>query len=93
MRSRASRTSPGGTAVDTFTLSGTGSISGTIAGVAGADTLVGNGVGNTWAVTASTSGTLTDASGANAYTGIVNLTGGAGAGQLSSSPTASLLAE
>jgi acrosin len=69
----------GGTAADTFTLSGAGNITGTIAGGAGTNTLAGNNLANTWAVTGANSGTLTDTNGTNAFTGIQNLTGGTGA--------------
>lgn len=62
---------------DTFTLSGTGNISGDIDAAGGTnDTLVGNNLATTWIVTAADTGTVTDANGANVYSGIEILTGG-----------------
>jgi filamentous hemagglutinin family protein len=63
----------GGTDADTFTLSG-GSITGLIDGVAGADTLVGDNVANTWNITGADTGTVT---GVNSFSNIENLTGDA----------------
>ena len=55
----------GGTDTDAFTLSGTGTLSGSIAGGGGAgvNTLTGNDVANTWGVTGNDSGTLRRGSG------------------------------
>lgn len=67
----------GSTLKDTFTVSATGNISGSIDG-AGAtdDTLVGNDIASAWVVTAADTGTVTDANGVNTYSGIEILTGG-----------------
>jgi hypothetical protein len=69
----------GGTGNDSFTLSVTGNISGTITGGGGAgvDTLTGNNLVNAWAINGANAGSLTDTNGANAFTGIENLTGNA----------------
>ena len=66
----------GGTSTDSFTLSGTGSVSGTIGG--GADTATNNtlqarDVANTWNITANNAGSVDNV---NAFTNIGNLTGG-----------------
>lgn len=62
---------------DTFTFSGTGRITGSIDGAGGTDdTLTGNNLASSWVVTAADTGTLTDANGANTYSGIEILTGG-----------------
>ncbi len=66
----------GGTAADTFALTDGGSLSGTLNGGAGTDTLVGGDAGYAWAVTGANAGTV---AGVTNYTGIKNLTGGAGA--------------
>ncbi|MGH3237474.1 MAG: beta strand repeat-containing protein, partial [Streptosporangiaceae bacterium] len=68
----------GGTGADSFTLSGSGNISGVISGGGGSDTLVGNNLSNTWAITGANAGTLTDSNGSNHFSGISNLTGGSG---------------
>ena len=65
----------GGSGNDTFTLSGTGHISGLISGGGGIDTLVGNNLINSWLINGANTGTLTDTHGSNAFTGIANLTG------------------
>src|ERR1019366_10204547 len=57
----------GGTNTDSFTLSGTGNISGTITGggAATGNTLTSNGITSTWTVNALNGGTLVDANGTN----------------------------
>ncbi|MGD8574588.1 MAG: hypothetical protein PVJ40_06520, partial [Gammaproteobacteria bacterium] len=62
----------GGSGPDVFTLSG-GTISGSIDGAGGNDTLVGDNLANTWHVTGANAG---DATGVAAFAGIENLTGG-----------------
>ncbi|MEK6243972.1 MAG: hypothetical protein AABM33_05660, partial [Pseudomonadota bacterium] len=60
---------------DTFTLSGVGTLSGSINGVAGNDTLTGANVANTWTIgAAQNSGTLTGVAGG--WSNIANLVGG-----------------
>ncbi len=66
----------GGSGNDTFTLSGTGNISGLIIGGGGIDTLVGNNLVNSWLLTGANAGSLTDTHGSNAFSGIANLIGG-----------------
>lgn len=61
----------GGSNADTFTLSG-GSISGQIDGGAGVNTLIGDSVVNSWAITGANSGTI---SGLSGFSNIENLTG------------------
>src|SRR5262249_39628823 len=64
----------GGTQVDTFTLSGTGSLSGFIQGGAGSDKLQGRDVTNTWSISGADAGTVTNV-GAG-FSGVENLVGG-----------------
>jgi len=67
----------GGSITDTFTLSGSGNISGLIDGGGGSsDVLVGNNSINAWSITAPDAGTLMDGNGTNNFTRIENLTGG-----------------
>ncbi|HEX7030976.1 MAG TPA: hypothetical protein VF254_10280, partial [Gammaproteobacteria bacterium] len=61
---------------DTFTLSGTGNISGTISGGGGTDTLTGNNLVNAWTISGANAGSLTDTNGSSDFTGIATLTGG-----------------
>ncbi len=69
----------GGTAADNFTLTGAGNITGIITGGGtGIDTVTGDNEVNAWSITGAGIGTLTDSAGANAFTGIENLTGGTG---------------
>src|ERR1019366_8606738 len=70
----------GGTTTDSFTLSATGNISGTISGggVATGNTLTGNSGVGTWTVNAPNGGTLVDANGTNTFADVGNLTGGGG---------------
>ena len=68
----------GGASGNNFRVVGNGNISGTISGGVGADALFGNNLNSTWAINAPNAGTLTDANGANAFTGIENVTGGTG---------------
>ncbi len=62
----------GGSLADVFQLNAGGSLSGTINGGAGADTLVGANQANTWSVSNSNAGKLNGTS----FTGIENLSGG-----------------
>ncbi|MGE5624963.1 MAG: beta strand repeat-containing protein, partial [Bacillota bacterium] len=66
----------GGSSTDSFTLSGTGNVTGTLSGGAGVNTLIGNNLVNAWALTGTGAGTLTDSNGSNAFTGIQKLVGG-----------------
>src|SRR5688500_11637747 len=66
----------GGTGADSFTLSATGNVSGTIAGGLGTDTLTGNDLTSTWSISAANAGTLNDANGTNTFAGIESLVGG-----------------
>lgn len=61
--------------VDTFTLSG-GSLTGTLDGGAGSDTLIGANQANTWNITGANSGNVT---GVNSFSNVENLTGNAAA--------------
>lgn len=65
----------GGTSNDTFVIGTGGSVSGTISGTAGNDTLRQTDGTNTWNITAADEGNVTDVS---AFAGINNLTGGSG---------------
>ena len=65
----------GGTGNDSFTLAG-GTLSGSINGGAGINTLMGDNVANTWTVTGANTGTLTGIGGT--FANIQNLTGGTG---------------
>ncbi len=74
----------GGTGNDTFTIAG-GTISGTVSGGggAGSDTIVGNAAGDYFAITGANAGSVGTSAGTPAnlianFTGIANLTGGAG---------------
>ncbi len=58
---------------DSFTLSGGGTLSGTINGAGGTDTLIGDNVASTWTITGANSGTLT---GTGGWSDIENLVGG-----------------
>ena len=64
----------GNTGDDIFTLSG-GSISGSISGGGGNDTLIGDAIDNTWNISAADSGSV---SGVAAFSAIANLTGNSG---------------
>ena len=64
----------GNTGDDTFTLSG-GSISGSISGGGGNDTLIGDAINNSWNISGADSGSV---SGVAAFSAIANLTGNSG---------------
>ncbi|MCF6364372.1 MAG: filamentous hemagglutinin N-terminal domain-containing protein, partial [Gammaproteobacteria bacterium] len=69
----------GGNAGDTFTLAASGSLTGTINGGGGSNTLTGADVTNTWDITGRDSGSLaytTTASTTTLFSGIQNITGG-----------------
>jgi len=77
----------GGSAVDSFTFGPGSSLSGTVTGGAGNDTLTGDNVGRTYSVTGSDAGTVV---GLSAFTGIENLVAGSGPDSLVRSPSGSL---
>ncbi|NIQ03521.1 MAG: LEPR-XLL domain-containing protein, partial [Nitrospinaceae bacterium] len=65
----------GGAGDDTFQLTGSGGLTGTLAGGAGTDTLVGADTDNTWEITGANAGNLNGL----LFSDMENLTGGAGA--------------
>ena len=77
----------GGTGNDTFTLGTGGSLTGSLNGGAGVDTLVGSALENVWNVTGTGQGTLNSQS---SFSNIENLTGGAGVDRFSFSATSSV---
>src|SRR5207244_2627273 len=76
----------GGAASDTFVVAPDASLSGVLDGGAGSDTLVGADAENTWTISGSDAGTLNDLS----FSGIENVTGGAGADTFAVTAGASL---
>jgi hypothetical protein len=79
----------GGSATDQFVFADGGSLTGTVAGNAGTDTVQGDGGGRTFAVTGAGSGTVSGILTAG-FTGIENLVGGAGADILAVAAAGSL---
>ena len=67
----------GGTAVDTFTVGTSGSLTGTLNGGGGSNILVGPNLPSTFNITAKNAGNLTSSTGVLNFTSIPNLTGGA----------------
>ena len=62
-------------------MSGTGTLSGTLnGGLTGANSLTGNNIASTWAISGADAGSLTDANGTIAFSNIGTLTGGTGNG-------------
>ncbi|HSW94465.1 MAG TPA: hypothetical protein VLJ15_08975 [Gammaproteobacteria bacterium] len=66
----------GGSGADSFTLSGGGTLSGSIDGGGGSNTLTGDNVSNTWNITNNNVGTVTGVTGG--FSNIQNLVGGTG---------------
>lgn len=69
----------GGAGADAFLVSGTGSLSGRIDGVAGGDSLTGNSTANTWTLTGAHAGRVENADGNVAFVNIPTVIGGAAA--------------
>ena len=80
----------GGTSTDNFTVSGTGSLTGTAAGGTGANSLTANNTANTWALSGTNAGSVTNTNGTVAFTGVQNVTGGSAADNFTVSGTGSL---
>ena len=76
----------GGTAVDTFTVGTSGSLTGTVNGGGGSNILVGPNLPSTFNITAKNAGNLTSSTGVLNFTSIQNLTGGAEANVFVFSP-------
>src|SRR5262249_53590554 len=67
----------GGSAVDTFTVGTSGSLTGTVNGGGGSNILVGPNLPSTFNIAAKNAGNLTSSTGVLSFTSILNLTGGA----------------
>ena len=78
----------GGNQADNFTLTDLGSLSGTVDGVGGNDTLTGDNDGNTFTITGNNQGTLTGKT--SGWSNIENLTGGEGEDSFTLSDSGSL---
>ncbi|NOZ19573.1 MAG: hypothetical protein GXP25_00630, partial [Planctomycetes bacterium] len=66
----------GGAAADTFTFGNAGALTGSVTGGGGSDTIIGDNDGNAFGITGADAGTLTSKT--SGWSGIENLTGGAG---------------